>query len=498
MKSIVWAAVLMFAMLTLASAPIAHAGSMDDLQAARAALQKDDWSGAERKADAAIKAGDLRGNQLAWAYYLRGLARWNQDRPQEAADDMTEGLKHVDKEHDLWADILGVRMSIFGEMEKWRESAADFMSVARARPAAAKTVDFSFLSRLIWNLEDIDETTTFDILRTVRFIGYVPSNPGDSMDYLIGLYARLLVQRGDTQGAVAELTNVTTAGVLIEARVDRRYASIWTMPAFQAATDPSSLARRQLDGVERRRQLASNVAGLIRQHVTALREAGQFEKAITIARESLRNPAALKTDGEGDLLWLRNELVYALHDLGRTNEMFAEMEVVLKIDPAKNGYVVNQLINFAEIMAEHGRAAEAVQTARRAWDASSPYGKHFIQMVEVCAYADAEKPRAEATLAAMTKAEGENHAARMAALLCLDRSDDAATLMKQRLSKPGARDEVLLAVQNYQPPPFQSPMRRRLMERYRAIVARPDVRQEIEKFGRIETFPMFSAYWGSL
>lgn len=498
MKSIVWAAVLMFAMLTLASAPIAHAGSIEDLQAARAALQKHDWSAAERNADAAIKAGDLRGNQLAWAYYLRGVARWGQDRRQEAADDMTEALKHVDKEHDFWADILGVRMTIFGEMEKWRESAADFMSVAKARPAAAKTVDFSFLARLIWNLEDIDEAATFEILRTVRFIGYTPSNPGDNMDYLIGLYVRLLVQRGDTQGAVAELTNVTTAGVLIEARVDRRYASIWTMPAFQAATDPSTLARRQLDGVERRRQQASNVAGLITQHVSALREAGQFEKAITIAREALQNPAALKAEGDGDLLWLRNELVYALHDVGRTNEMFAEMDVVLKLDPAKDGNVVNQLINFAEIMAEHGRAADAVQTARRAWDASSPYGRLFIQMVEVCAYADTDKPRADATLATMTKAEGENHAARMAALLCLDRSDAAATLMKQRLAKPDARDAVLLAVQNYQPPPFQSPMRKRLMDRFRVVVGRPEVRKEIEKFGRIETFPIFSGYWGTL
>lgn len=497
----VWTILFAWMVFTSAGAAIVYADSADDVRAAFAALDKDDWATAERFCSAAIKAGDLRGEPLAAAHFACGIARWGQGRRDEALRDFTEAVNHTERGTERWAIIMRTRLSLYLAMERWKDAATDFLTLAQARPEGARLVDYDHVSRIVWRLIDTDEGTTFDVLKAMRDIGYVADSPGENLDYTSLVYVRLLAQRGDHAAAIGELAKMVTADVLLEARIDRRYDALWNRPGFDSATDPKEIASREVVHTTQLLQRFPDVASVVTRHVSALRTVGEGAKAVDVARAALANPS-LKTDeydeDQAGKLWLRNELVYALRDLGRLDEMFAEMEPILKLDETKNGSMVSQLINFGAIMVELDRGADGVKTARRAWNTASTFGKMFIHMAEVCANATSDKPVAESALQLLRQGQAENYPAMTQALLCMDRIDEAAALVKTRLSLPGARADVLKAVQTYKFPPFVTPLRKKLMERYAAILARPDIQTEIKKHGRVESFPFISGYWGNL
>lgn len=490
---------LIVLMVALASAGPASANGQDDLKAAVDALTAKDWPSAGSRSDSAIKSGELKGEQLGLAHFVRGLARWNDAKLEDALEDFGATTRLVPPSSRLWVGAIGSRIFVQISLKRWQAAAADFATFAKTRPTDAKEFEFGSLARLAWTLIEQDERSALDLLRTLKAIGYQPKSPGDSMDGLYGAYARLLVQNGETTEAMAELAKINDADTLIAARVDRRLSKLWSQPAFEEATRPGDIAKRELDEWEKRYRIYPKVTKVIVHYVTALRQVGAHEKAIAVARESLSRASELQSEpDDGDELWLRNELVYALKSVGKIDEMLAEMAPVLAIDPAKDGNVVSQLINFGQILMELGRSTEGVEMSKRAWAYSSQLGKMFIQGVEVCAIAASSKADAERTLAEMRKTEKENYAAVTQALLCLDRSDDVATLLKKRLSKSESRSGVLTAAQIYTAPPFVTPVRKTLNERYQAVLARPDVRKKIEEHGRIETFPFIASYWGNL
>jgi tetratricopeptide (TPR) repeat protein len=297
-----------------------------------------------------------------------------------------------------------------------------------------------------------------------------------------------------------ELSKVKNADLLVKARSDRRFASLWTQKDFDDITNPHEIAARDLAHKAEMAKRFPNIAMVMMRYASALRAVGESEKAVAVAREALANPELTSTNKERELedkLWLRNELVYALKDLGRTEEMFSEMQPILKLDETKSAAMVAQLINFGEIMSEFDRGAEGLKTAQRAWNIASPLGKMFVHMVDVCVNAETDKAAAEKALSLLRKEQSENYAAMTEALLCMDKTDDVAALLKKRLASPELRSAVLSAAQTYKQPTFVTPTRRKLMDRYAKVLARSDVQSAIKKYGRLETYPFVARYWGN-
>src|SRR5262249_2380736 len=136
--------------------------------------------------------------------------------------------------------------------------------------------------------------------------------------------------------------------------------------------------------------------------------------------------------------------------------------------------------------------------ARRGWTTASPLGQMFILMVEVCGNAEKDPAAAKKSLDELRKGQENNYPAMTAALLCMNEMDEAAALIKKRLGTPSNRAGMLGAVQHYNAPRFVTAFRKRLIERHAAVIARPDVKAEVEKYGRVETLPYISPYWGNL
>ena len=479
----------------------AAAGTADDVQAAKEAFARKDYAAAEQSVTAAIDAGELKREDKAAAYYLRGYARALSKKFDAAADDFTDAMENTERGDNGWSAAIQARFLTYVDLGKPTSAAADFVALAKDRPDAARGVRYRLISRLVWDLKAKDEDAAFDVLKAMRDISYVPEEPAQNTDYLTQVFVRLLVNRGEDLVAMMELSKIKTADLLVEARVDRGYASLWAKEGFDAVTDPKEIAGRELAYVADLAKKSPNLAVVMTRYVKALRTVGESAKAVEVAREALANPELASVQVERvveDKLWLRNELVYALKDLGRTDEALAEMQPILKLDEAKNGFMISQLVNFGQIMIELGHAAEGVKTAKRGWNSASPMGQLYINMIEVCGTATTDKPAAEKALALLRKRQSENYAAMSAALLCMDRTDEVADLVKKRLSLPAHRGALLTAIQSYKPPAFVTPLRRTLMERYAKVLARPDVQAAVKKQGRIEEYPFFSAYWGNL
>jgi tetratricopeptide (TPR) repeat protein len=501
MKSIKMFVTLAAVLATLWCAGQAAAATADDIKAAREAYARKDYLAAEQSVTAAIDAGDLTREDRAAAHFLRGYTRALSRKLDAAVGDFTEAMKNTERGDNGWAAAMQARFMTYVDLQKLSDASADFVALAKDRPDVARSVRYRMISRLVWDLSTKDESAAFDVLKAMRDISYVPDAPGENTDYMTQIFVRLLVDRREDLVAMMELSKIKTADMLIEARVDRRYASLWTKEGFDALTDPKEIAGRELAYTADLAKKHPNLAIIMTRHVKALRTVGEDAKAVEVAREALANPELGSVHAERtveDKLWLRNELVYALKDLGRTDETLAEMQPVLKLDEARNGFMISQLVNFGEIMIELGHAAEGVKTARRGWNAASPMGQLFINMVEVCGNATTDKPAADKALALLRKRQSENYAAMTAALLCMDRTDEVADLMKKRLSQPAHRGAVLTAVQSYKTPAFVTPLHRTVMERYAKVIARPDVQAAIKKHGRIEAYPFFSIYWGNL
>jgi tetratricopeptide (TPR) repeat protein len=501
MKSIKTCVTMAAVLVTLWCAGQAAAATADDIKAAKEAFARKDYPAAEQSVTAALDAGDLKGEDRAAGYFLRGYIRALSRKLDGAVSDFTEAMNNRERGDNGWASAIQARFMAYVDLRKLTDAAADFVALAKERPDAARNVRYRMISRLVWDLNAKDETVAFDVLKAMRDISYVPEAPGEDTDYLTQIFVRLLVDRREDLIAMMELSKIKAADMLIEARVDRRYASLWAKEGFDALTDPKEIAARELAYTAGLVKKHPNLAIIMTRHVKALRTVGENAKAVDVAREALANPELASVHAERaveDKLWLRNELVYALRDLGRTDEALAEMQPVLKLDEAKNGFMINQLVNFGEIMIELGHAAEGVKTARRGWNAASPMGQLFINMVEVCGNATTDKPAAEKALALLRKRQSENYAAMTAALLCMDRTDDVADLMKKRLSQPAHRGAALAAIQSYKTPAFVTPLQRTIMDRYARVIARPDVQAAIKKHGRIEAYPFFSNYWGNL
>src|SRR5581483_9494042 len=75
----------------------------------------------------------------------------------------------------------------------------------------------------------------------------------------------------------------------------------------------------------------------------------------------------------------------------------------------------------------------------------------------------------------------------VAALVCANRLDAAATELAAQLADPGTRLAALGAAQVYADPVAQ-PHSAQLRARWAQLLARPDVRAAVEKVGRSATF----------
>lgn len=310
-------------------------------------------------------------------------------------------------------------------------------------------------------------------------------------------HARLLMENGQTERARERLTTVTEPRLLMGIRLMKVFDPLRADPAFEQRLDLRAAAETNL--AEKQREAAANprLLRLVVQTSQSLRDLGRNEEALRLVDEALSRRRSF-TDTAQQENWALEERANALRMLGRPDQARRASRRATSA-PEGGEQNVSQTINYAATLEAGGRAKEALAMLENVGNAS-PYGDMWVAATRACAYDSlGDSARRDVQLSYLAAHEQDNVAARVRALICANKLDEAAELYVRRLGISAQRMNAIFALQTYAPNAGAEGSRQALLQaRLRAVVARPDVQAALEKVGRIETIPLETVNWGEL
>jgi len=312
------------------------------------------------------------------------------------------------------------------------------------------------------------------------------------------LRADELMAAGNPRGAEAALSRADEVDTLLLVAEDRVYAALWARFQAGGRFDWRAVAERELAA---RRKISDDNPETLRFALWTqrrLRLLGRYEEAIAHGQTLRGRIAKAETFGDldafgGDSL---AELASALLDTGRTAEAETVFKEAIALD-AKTGGAVARRIEWASRLNGLGRHEEALALLREIKPSdTSALGRQWLWAERVCALSRTKPSMAWTDLPRLllNKAEGVEPAAK--ALLCLDRTEEAAALYIERLKDPSLKWDALGAARKVKAPPSVGPFAAELLRRRDAMLARADVRAAIAQAGRSVEVPLTGPIFG--
>lgn len=318
----------------------------------------------------------------------------------------------------------------------------------------------------------------------------------DSSDLWLKLTATL-IDRGDLKAAAASAQDVTDYTDLIAMRADRRFDPI--VQADPARYDVKAAIARGLTDLQAKAAAAPDklegVVAVARALMARNRPADALsllDAALSKARPAPDQPPAFSDleDQIGRALESRAE---ALQMLGRVDEAVKAQERAAA-HTEHGGSNVSQTLDLAERLNGLGRPQDALD-AIEDFDPTnaSPFGLMVWQQTQACAYAQLnDKTKLAAAMAYLHAHAKDGPRSIESAQLCADDADGVAKTIIDALHDPDTRAATLAALQDYVEDPGVGAWGLQLLNRWKAVRARPDVQAAIAKVGRIESYPIIS------
>jgi tetratricopeptide (TPR) repeat protein len=325
-------------------------------------------------------------------------------------------------------------------------------------------------------------------LFSAKYVPYTGIEPSDQWRDL----ALLMLQRGDTAGAIAAAQRITDPKVLIALKVDNRFAPLRAeLPSlvnFDAAKAMDEQIGRWRTAVERNPDKLLPMAALMQ----GLLDTDQADEVLQRTDEII---ARVRAEPEGSPIyrdqneqyhWILDERAGALQQLSRSEEAVRQLEEASRLTE-DGGTNVSQTINLAELYNDLGRPADALSTLKRVANVS-PYGRMQIEHDTLrAALQMSDREAASRSLAYLQQHQSDAISSYQIALVECGRTQEAQQLLLARLQDPQQRQTALLAVQTYtlfKHPPAEM----RQLALWRALVASPEVQAAARRVGTIEQF----------
>jgi tetratricopeptide (TPR) repeat protein len=301
---------------------------------------------------------------------------------------------------------------------------------------------------------------------------------------------RRYVERGDTQAALAVLAREHDPKQILALRVDKRFDALGDLDP--ARLDVASAAQRWIEerqaAVERRPDSLAALTHLSIGYV----HIGRYDQALDVTTKVLTKIAAAPSpkeafdDADAWLNWVWDSRSDALQRLGRWAE--AEEAARHAADlPEAGGANASNVSNLAALYADLGRGDEALATLQRYSGPLTDYGHMDLEYVKLrAAVARHDEMQTRQSLEFLRDHRLDAMALYQAALVYAGRLDEAALLLITRLKDPELRTAALLDVQRYAQP-RSTLLREQARQRWRQVMARPQVQTQIHQVGRIET-----------
>lgn len=305
--------------------------------------------------------------------------------------------------------------------------------------------------------------------------------------------ALLYQARGDHAGVRRAVASTTAPEALVKFRVDRRFDGI--VDRDSEALDIAAAARRRVTSL---RVLADKRPRSLETRMKlgyALLASGQHADVVALANETLAALSAAPADApafdDPDVaVWIVNHRAIAQRRLGKLYDAQADLFRGTLMDES-GGANVSQVLNLGQFLCQRGRPDEALAAIGRVGDMSG-YGRMVQVSVEHCAAVQQrDAAAAQRALDYLRDHRDDAQELWIWALVEAGRMDDAADALITALADPATRGDLLAAVQDWREP-AALPAFVPVQARWRALMAREDVRRAVGTVGRIERQPIFA------
>jgi beta-barrel assembly-enhancing protease len=298
---------------------------------------------------------------------------------------------------------------------------------------------------------------------------------------------RDLIDRNQIDQAIAVAVHINDPYDLIALRVDNRYRRIQGAKLIErdvAKAARQDLERRQAAATQDPRDLSSVTRVLV-----GLMRLQRYDDVLdltgsVLARVQNAAPDSPPYRDMSRLPWLLDYRGHTLFALGRYDEA---VTVMRRANEESKPDAVSHALNLAIMLARLDRPQEALAALPKI-DTASAYGHGVAAYARVMIASELNDESAlEAAMADLRELAPTFPQLLEHALVAAGKNDEAAAVLRERLSDPVLRTEALVEIQNYADHPAPD---RALQWRAarRALRDRRDVRRLVDEYGRVSSY----------
>lgn len=374
-------------------------------------------------------------------------------------------------------------------LQDYRDSAECVTAIARRWPDTLGQINDQAIYAIEGSL-DADQAQTGQQQRLLQalFDAKWTDDDGEPSQFWRDL-TRLLLKKGDMDGATMVAGRIRSARVALSMRVDKRFdpitqanPSAYDVDRLVAAEIAAARAQTRVDPGELRPWVL--LQGLLLDTL-------QYDEALAIADDIIarvRNGqgTSIYSDFNDEYPWLLDRRANTLEGLGRWDEAVRQRELAAR-RPEGGVMNVSQVINLGALYANLQRSEDALDAVSEVGPMSA-FGRMQLESVRL----QATLQQGDETAAARHMAYLREHrtdaiAAWGDALLLQGDLDAAADVLVERLRSDRWLTDALVEMQQYADV-RRAPADAERLERWRAMLAKPKVLAALDKVGRIERF----------
>lgn len=415
---------------------------------------------------------------------LGALAALESDQLAQARDLYRRATAMNSDDLDDWYRLAQLELQL-GELDRGSSALATF--VARW-PELLPNISVDLVPRLVYGSEPASGERL--ALMQALFDANWKDEAADGAIWYELAVAQIV--RGQTDAVRKTFKRIDAPTSLIRVRADKRFDALVSPEAW--SFDVELAARRQLEALQRQVAAQPDRLDPRVQMSYAMLTLGMHQEVIELADETVATIAAAPLDQVpfvdlDEQVWLMNNRTNALRRLGRTDEALAELVRASQLD--ENGHInVSQALNLGHFYCDLDRPADALAAIASVGEMSG-YGRMVRTGVELCAAVrNNDRAATERALDYLRAHGGDGELVLLHALLDAGHIDEAAGFFVSLLDDPYGRGEALEWAQELResdPLPGQ----RRYRDNRKALLARRDVLDAVDRVGRIGHYDLY-------
>jgi len=463
------------------------------LRAAAELSMADDFAGSDRILLPMISAGSFKDLTAHQQHAVLALAATNAMLQDELGRSRRLYQRAIQVDAGYPSDHYFLSL-IQAEQGDYTEAAGHLAQAARLLPSVPDDVviDDHYVYQLLNELDD-DAPERLAVLQALFDANW--NRDGLGADDLWYELALMRVKQGDAGRAAEAIERVRWPDQLVRLRSDRRFDALVDLQAPQFDVEDAARAN-----VDRLRALAderpSNLK--VRMDLTyAMLAMGMDEDVIALTGEvqatldSATAGQAPYEDAGEYLPWILNNRAIALRRSGRIDEALQLLVRASAMDELGETNV-SQVLNLGTFYCRLARPEQA-RAAIAPVGSMSGYGRMVQASIEHCAAWQAgDRAAAGKAMTYLREHRDDAQTIWLDALLREGRLDEAARVLLGQLESVDERAEALSALQEYREvEPL--PGARETMAHWKALKARPDVRQAVERVGRMQQYGIYES-----